>query len=72
MTHHPGLDLLCLRVSADVFDDADDSDDADNSDEGSPVLPLTSNANLRPGIVHRLDMGTTGTVPRCMQCFTSP
>ena len=32
---------------------------SESDDEASP-LPVTPGANLRPGIVHRLDKGTTG------------
>ena len=31
------------------------------SDDEACMLPVASNASLRPGIVHRLDKGTTGT-----------
>ena len=31
------------------------------SDDEACMLPVAANASLRPGIVHRLDKGTTGT-----------
>lgn len=37
----------------------------DDSDEEAAALPLAAAGSLRPGIVHRLDKGTTGLSTIC-------
>ena len=40
------------------------------SDDEASMLPVAPNASLRPGIVHRLDKGTTGSPYYCQtRCF---
>ena len=49
-----------------LMDDDDDNDDNDDDallvDENEPPTSASSSSSLRPGIVHRLDKGTTGVL----------
>ncbi len=46
---------VCLTESGDVAEQQ-----VSESDDEAAMLPVAPNASLRPGIVHRLDKGTTG------------
>ena len=57
--------LTCAE-SGDLVDDEGEEEPAD-PDQAS--LPFEHGAHLRPGIVHRLDKGTTGVLLLHAQCY---
>ncbi|DBA85286.1 TPA: hypothetical protein ACH3X2_005979 [Trebouxia sp. C0005] len=56
--HHCGLPPVPLE--ADIAPDESPEQQLSESDDEASMLPVAPNASLRPGIVHRLDKGTTG------------
>lgn len=45
---------------------------SDESDEEAAAVPLAAAGSLRPGIVHRLDKGTTGPSTICSNHYALP
>lgn len=62
--HNAAVEYGCSMMhkychAAEAMDDTD-MRPSDDSDEETLPLPLAPAGSLRPGIVHRLDKGTTG------------
>lgn len=57
---------MCCAESDDLVDDECEEEPADG-DQAS--LPFEHGAHLRPGIVHRLDKGTTGVFHLHAECY---
>lgn len=71
--HHYSLPAVSLASANDSAqpallarrdNDTDDAVDASSEDD-CPMLPQNSEGVIRPGIVHRLDKGTTGLMVVC-------
>lgn len=70
--HHYSLPAVTLDSANDsgtklktCLDPTTDSDLKESSDDELPPLPQNNQTVIRPGIVHRLDKGTTGLMVVC-------